>query len=121
MFHRVTSAAVRSRRVLRAPLCDSAHGWGHGFIHGERQGTCGGAEEETQRKHVSIEEEVRNANERGKEQWEIRQTCDKGYGIYLLKDFDAGEVLFRAKCVQETKQRTSHSVQTGWDRHVSYY
>jgi hypothetical protein len=104
-------------------FCD-AHGWGHGFIHGERQGSCGGAPDDpaaapSSSRSMSIEDEVQEANLKGKRHWEIRHTGDKGYGIFVLRDYSAAEVVFRAVGSRETSARTSHSVQTGWNRHVS--
>jgi hypothetical protein len=100
-------------KSLSRTFCD-AHGWGHGFIHGERQGTCGEV-----KNSMSIEEEVEQANLKGKTNWEIRQAGDKGFGIFVLRDYPADEVVFRATGLRETSERTSHSVQTAWHRHVS--
>ena len=96
------------------------HGWGHGFLHGERQGTCAGViEDQASTVFESIEDEVIVANKKGIMNWEIRQAGDKGFGIFALRDFPAEEVLFRATSLRETTERTSHSVQTDWNRHVS--
>lgn len=114
MLQVVLRSTCRNRRALSSSpsrVFSDAHGWGHGFIHGERQGTCG-------RAMSAEEEEVHEANAKGKTKWEIRQTGDRGYGVYALRDFPANEVVFRASGLRETTERTSHSVQTDWDRHV---
>lgn len=69
--------------------------------------------------HVgSLEQEVAEANQTGRDFWEIRHTGEKGYGIFALRDISCHEVLFRARCMEESDQRSSHSVQTDWNRHV---
>lgn len=118
MIPSIFNRAAQARALSRA-ASGRAHGWGHGFIHGERQGTCGGAQDDDiDSQPVAIAEEVARANRKGISQWEIRDTGDKGYGIYSKKSFAPQEVLFRATCLQETSTRTSHSVQTDWNRHV---
>ena len=113
---------VNKRQSYLFRALSDTHGWGHGFIHGERQGTCAGVSEVNNSKEytaANIEEEIEQANIKGKSQWEIRQAGNKGFGIFALRDFSPKELVFRATALNKTLQRTSHSVQTDWNRHVS--
>lgn len=71
--------------------------------------------------NLTLEEEIDVANVKGQGKWEVRLAGAKGYGIFLLRDYAPREVVFRANGMEASRERYSHSVQTGWNTHVSVF
>ena len=61
---------------------------------------------ELSNKHTSGQVEIRHVDE------------TKGYGLVALREFQKGECVIRAKAVEFHDKPDSHTIQTGWHRHV---
>ncbi|WP_369394701.1 SET domain-containing protein [Streptomyces sp. CG1] len=48
----------------------------------------------------------------------VRSAGGKGLGVFALRDFCAGEVLLVGRLVAPVEERTEHSFQVDWNRHV---
>ncbi len=49
---------------------------------------------------------------------QIKETLNKGLGLFASKDFAAGDLVMSSKPAVITKTRDSHTVQIDWDRHI---
>jgi len=50
---------------------------------------------------------------------DIKQTSDRGYGLFARRALAPGELAFRGRALKTSSQRDSHSVQIDWDMHVT--
>ncbi|AJT69947.1 hypothetical protein T261_8354 [Streptomyces lydicus] len=48
----------------------------------------------------------------------VRPVAEKGLGVFALRDFAADEVVFVGRLVAVVDERTEHSFQVDWGRHV---
>jgi hypothetical protein len=55
---------------------------------------------------------INEANLKGIGKWRIDRAGDYGWGIFALKDFMPGELIFKAE-VDSFKERDSHTIQVG--------
>lgn len=62
--------------------------------------------------------EIQLANSKSSGLWILKETTDKGWGIFATKQISALQLMFKANCLHKTEGRNSHSVQTGWNSHV---
>jgi hypothetical protein len=69
-------------------------------------------------KFADVVEEVEDANSRGKGQFRVLKTPDKGYGVFAERSFSAGDLCFSSKPLEILQSRDSHSVQVSWTSHV---
>lgn len=51
---------------------------------------------------------------------EIKETLEKGRGVFALQDFVVGDLVMVGRAVEIVPQRTKYSVQIGWDRHALF-
>jgi len=58
------------------------------------------------------------ANGRGKGDWELRETPQKGWGIFTLRRFSPGEKLFGSERLATQDAPDSHTVQKGFGEHI---
>ena len=49
---------------------------------------------------------------------QIKETSNKGLGLFASRDFAAGDLVMSSKPAVTTKTRDSHTVQIDWDRHI---
>lgn len=66
----------------------------------------------------SIEDEVADANVRGKGRYQVLLTKDKGWGVFADRDISTGDLCFSARALYTLPQRDQHSVQTSWETHT---
>lgn len=67
----------------------------------------------------TIDEEINVANRRYRNLLVIQKTSDRGWGLYAKKTFDLGDKLFSSKAISSSTKRSSHSIQTGCNTHVT--
>ena len=65
----------------------------------------------------SIDDEIKDANERCAGNVGIHTTSDRGWGLLASKSFSKGDKIFTTNAIA-TVPRDSHSLQKGWDTHV---
>jgi hypothetical protein len=62
--------------------------------------------------------EVAAANMKGKDVWKIKQTSDKGWGIFAESKIPQFTMVFNSLSLSRGTVRSSHSVQLDWETHV---
>mmetsp|Transcript_28059 Transcript_28059/g.47191 ORF Transcript_28059/g.47191 Transcript_28059/m.47191 type:complete len:189 (+) Transcript_28059:272-838(+) len=62
--------------------------------------------------------DVDNANEKGVGVWMIKDSGEKGWGIFAQSKIAKSQMVFKATCLSKGPERDSHSVQLDWDTHV---
>ena len=65
----------------------------------------------------SIDAEIEDARNRYAGILDIRRT-KYGYGLFLLKKAKEGDLVFKARGLDVSDKRHSHSIQTNWTRHT---
>mmetsp|Transcript_17399 Transcript_17399/g.22619 ORF Transcript_17399/g.22619 Transcript_17399/m.22619 type:complete len:198 (+) Transcript_17399:112-705(+) len=66
----------------------------------------------------SVNLEIKEANARCKREIEVKSADDKGFGVYASRNFSKGEIVIAARALETQSEPNSHSIQTGWKRHV---
>jgi len=117
-FSKGTARIYRSfDKRLKAPHCRSK-----GIITTQRIGTAAHSsfmndnKNDNDIKNSNLPDEIDNANERYDGILIINKTT-LGYGLESLRSFHEGDKVMSSKALEVTP-RDSHTVQTGWDRHV---
>lgn len=68
--------------------------------------------------HDASLEEINEANERCRGEVEVRLSDDHGWGVFALKDYSQDERVLVGRCLKEEPEQGTHTIQTGWDKHV---
>lgn len=50
----------------------------------------------------------------------VRETPDRGRGVFAARAFETGELVVRGRAVAPSATRTHHSLQMDWNRHVRF-
>jgi len=58
------------------------------------------------------------ANQKYKGILQIKDSPNKGLGLFASRDFDVGDLVMSSKPAVTTTTRDSHTVQIDWDRHI---
>ena len=64
------------------------------------------------------EKDIAEANARGRGNWALTDTPNKGWGIYAQRDFEPNTKIFEGRGLIRSQDRNTHSVQIDWDAHV---
>jgi hypothetical protein len=68
----------------------------------------------------SFREAVSEANADQDSKVVIQETPDgRGYGLFARATIVLGDLVFRGTALETTRQRTSHSIQLDWEKHVT--
>ncbi len=67
----------------------------------------------------TIDEEINVTNRRFRNLLVIQKTSDRGWGLYAKRTFDLGDKIFSSKAISSSTKRSSHSIQTGCNTHVT--
>ena len=114
----VTSAISRSRSFTLTPVVLVQHRGIH-VTYPDRQSTLEVEREPTMKFHdyVADSEDIQKANQQYKGIVEIKDTT-YGKGVFALREFQKGDLVVSGTALYSTDQKTSHTVQTGWNSHV---
>jgi len=66
----------------------------------------------------SIDEQVAQMNQQYQNHLNI-STNGLGWALYAQRHFDPGDLVMRSRALSVSTVRDAHSVQTGWDQHVT--
>lgn len=67
---------------------------------------------------ISIQEEIRDANESFKDRIVVKDAGERGWGVYADRDYAVGEVVVQARGLETSNLQTTHTIQSGWESHV---
>ena len=62
--------------------------------------------------------EIEECNSRYRGILQICETRNKGRGLFASKKYKPNDLIMSAKAITVSDQRCSHSIQTGWEKHV---
>lgn len=68
----------------------------------------------------SLHDAVRQTNSNKDSAVNVQETSDgRGYGLFARRALTPGELVFQGKALKTSSQRTKHSIQVDWNKHVT--
>ena len=67
---------------------------------------------------LSIDEEIREANERCKDTVIVKEAGSRGWGVYAEREFSKGEIVLESQALNTSSIQDTHTIQTDWGTHV---